>query len=279
MRTVNTSLTLSLVAYKLLRHNLLLVSLHLAQSLHSILMNSPPCHCNWPWRCFPEKKNLNREKESNNTNQQGEWSALLKPHPSPEIEIIYSPGPIRGWTRHHCWELQRDQRCCGVPRNGERCDDDECWDKGWTLQRWGIEWDALRVVSPPPIPLSSHYASICLYRNGTERCKKIMYPKQASNTLSSSLSVWIGTRKPLLATISPALLNRLIHWLWWMHWFWHISRQLGFFTGPLRLLGHGRIHTCWWSVCCARQGSEGRRPMYGRRLLLPWEEPILCTHL
>lgn len=33
-----------------------------------------------------------------------------------------------------------------------------------------------------------------------------------------------------------------------MHWFWHISGQLGSFPGR-QAAGTGRFHTCQWAVC------------------------------
>lgn len=46
-----------------------------------------------------------------------------------------------------------------------------------------------------------------------------------------------------------------------MHWFWHISRQLGSFAGAGRQRGRGRFHTCWWSagpggLCPGERGSR-----------------------
>lgn len=49
-----------------------------------------------------------------------------------------------------------------------------------------------------------------------------------------------------------------------MHWFWHISRQLGSFAGAGRQRGRGRFHTCWWSA-----GPGGALPR-GEGEQSPW---------
>lgn len=129
---------------------------------------------------FLKKCKMRGKKAITQTNR-ASAAELLKPHPSPEIEIIYPPGPTQHWTRHHCWKgvaegIQRELMSWGAGE-GEKV-----WWWREPGQEWGFakrrHWMGSITKLPPCLMLllvPSSLSWFCLFvQNGTENFKQTL---------------------------------------------------------------------------------------------------------